>query len=134
MEYISHYDSPLGGITLAGDGQALTGLWFDGQKYFAAGLDPEHEERETLIEDCRFMREILSDNSELEAERARLMEELTAVGLRTQKLVDKKAEGKLTTKKFDARHASYVKKYNDLQAKLKAIADSEKRKRQQILR
>ena len=29
-----HYDSPLGGITLTGDGASLTGLWFDGQKHF----------------------------------------------------------------------------------------------------
>ncbi|MBO4656123.1 MAG: methylated-DNA--[protein]-cysteine S-methyltransferase [Bacteroidales bacterium] len=36
MTYIAHYDSPLGGITLASDGIALTGLWFDGQKHFAA--------------------------------------------------------------------------------------------------
>ena len=28
-EYLSHYDSPLGGITLVSDGEALTGLWFD---------------------------------------------------------------------------------------------------------
>ena len=33
--YTAHYDSPLGGITLASDGEALVGLWFDGQKYFA---------------------------------------------------------------------------------------------------
>ena len=46
MDYVSHYDSPLGGITLAGDGQALTGLWFDGQKYFAATLSGEREERD----------------------------------------------------------------------------------------
>ena len=45
MEYTRHYDSPLGGITLASDGEALTGLWFDGQKHFAATLDPEHKER-----------------------------------------------------------------------------------------
>ena len=45
MEYIHHYASPLGGITAASDGQALTGLWFDGQKYFAQGLDPVHEEK-----------------------------------------------------------------------------------------
>ena len=41
MEYIHHYDSPLGGITMASDGKALTGLWFDGQKYFAKGLDKD---------------------------------------------------------------------------------------------
>ncbi len=33
MEYTTHYDSPLGKLTLAGDGENLTGLWFDGQKY-----------------------------------------------------------------------------------------------------
>ena len=32
MKYAHHYEAPLGGITLARDGEALTGLWFDGQK------------------------------------------------------------------------------------------------------
>lgn len=45
MEYTHHYDSPLGGITLAGDGRALTGLWFDGQKYFADTLSTEYTEK-----------------------------------------------------------------------------------------
>ena len=45
MDYTCHYDSALGGITLASDGEALTGLWFDGQKYFADTLDAEHEEQ-----------------------------------------------------------------------------------------
>lgn len=45
MEYIHHYDSPLGGITEASDGEKLTGLWFDGQKYFADALDAEYEEK-----------------------------------------------------------------------------------------
>lgn len=31
--FIQHYDSPLGRILLGSDGTALTGLWFDGQKY-----------------------------------------------------------------------------------------------------
>lgn len=44
-DYTCHVDSPLGGITLAGDGEALTGLWFDGQKYFAETLRCRHEER-----------------------------------------------------------------------------------------
>jgi methylated-DNA-[protein]-cysteine S-methyltransferase len=38
MNYTAHYSSPIGGITLASDGAALTGLWFDGQKHFAATL------------------------------------------------------------------------------------------------
>lgn len=33
-----HYDSPLGGITIACNGIGLTGLWFDGQKYFEGAL------------------------------------------------------------------------------------------------
>lgn len=45
MGYKSHYDSPLGGITLASDGEALTGLWFDGQKYFGATLAEGCEQR-----------------------------------------------------------------------------------------
>ena len=45
MEYIHHYHSPLGGITMASDGEVLTGLWFDGQKYFAVTLAKEHEEK-----------------------------------------------------------------------------------------
>lgn len=49
MEYTYHYDSPLGGITLAANGAALTGLWFDGQKYFAYGLDKEHQEKELPV-------------------------------------------------------------------------------------
>ena len=38
MRYTSTYGSPLGDILLASDGRALTGLWFVGQKYEAAGL------------------------------------------------------------------------------------------------
>lgn len=38
MLYTCFYKSPLGSITMASDGTALTGLWFDGQKYFAEGL------------------------------------------------------------------------------------------------
>ncbi len=45
MEYTNEYSSPLGKIVLASDGHALTGLWFEGQKYFAAKLDREHEEK-----------------------------------------------------------------------------------------
>ena len=45
MQYISHYHSPLGDILLAADSAGLTGLWFEGQKYFALYLDKEHEEK-----------------------------------------------------------------------------------------
>ena len=45
MEYIHHYKSPLGMITMASDGDALIGLWFDGQKYYADCLDYQYEEK-----------------------------------------------------------------------------------------
>lgn len=49
MDYTARYSSPVGGITLASDGKALVGLWFNGQKYFADVLDPAHEERQDLV-------------------------------------------------------------------------------------
>ena len=41
MIYTFHYKSPLGSITLASNGESLTGLWFDGQKYFPHKLISE---------------------------------------------------------------------------------------------
>lgn len=49
MQYINRYISPIGNITMASDGEALTGLWFDGQKYFALSLDKEHEEKDLPV-------------------------------------------------------------------------------------
>ena len=46
MDYTHHYISPLGGITMASDGEYLTGLWFDSQKYFADTLHAQHEEKD----------------------------------------------------------------------------------------
>ncbi|MCI6497839.1 MAG: methylated-DNA--[protein]-cysteine S-methyltransferase [Lachnospiraceae bacterium] len=51
MTYTYHYNSPLGGITMASDGTALTGLWFDGQKYFADTVLEEHIEKSLPIFD-----------------------------------------------------------------------------------
>ena len=45
MTYIYHYNSPLGGITVSGNGSEITGLWFDGQKYFGTALAKEYEEK-----------------------------------------------------------------------------------------
>ena len=46
MDFTHHYSSPLGRITMASDGECLTGLWFDGQKYFADTLPAQHEEKD----------------------------------------------------------------------------------------
>ena len=49
MNFIHRYDSPLGSITIASDGKALIGLWFDRQKYFADTLDSEYEEKKLPV-------------------------------------------------------------------------------------
>ncbi len=49
MDFTYHYESPLGGITLASDGASLVGLWFDGQKHFADTLGEHHGPRELPI-------------------------------------------------------------------------------------
>lgn len=48
MDYISHYDSPLGRITMGSDGEALIGLWFDDQKLFGANLEKEQRQQDAL--------------------------------------------------------------------------------------
>ena len=48
MNFTAHYGSPLGSITLASDGANLTGLWFDGQKHYAATLEDEVLENHNL--------------------------------------------------------------------------------------
>lgn len=49
MTYIQKYNSPLGGITIASNGEALTGLWFDGQKYFGDTLSEQYRIKELPI-------------------------------------------------------------------------------------
>ena len=45
MIYTYKYNSPLGLITLASNGESLTGLWFDGQKYFGNTLPDNYREK-----------------------------------------------------------------------------------------
>ena len=49
MIYISTYLSPLGNILLAADDIGLTGLWFEGQKYFAQTLTRNYQTGSTPI-------------------------------------------------------------------------------------
>ncbi len=49
MQYIYHYASQLGGITLCSDGDALIGLWFDGDKYFGSTMTDKTEEKNLPI-------------------------------------------------------------------------------------
>ena len=49
MVYTCRYQSPMGDILLAADEIGLTGLWFEGQKYFAKTLSDEYISQETSI-------------------------------------------------------------------------------------
>lgn len=57
MDYKWHYDSPLGGITLASDGEALTGLWFEGQIFFADTMNEDAKEMKLpiFLETCHWL-------------------------------------------------------------------------------
>lgn len=48
MYYGTTYDSPLGELTIASDGDSLTGLWIQGQQYFLSTVQESMEERENL--------------------------------------------------------------------------------------
>lgn len=49
MIYVSRYKSQIGNILLASDEEGLTGLWFEGQKYFANTLPEDYVPQETKI-------------------------------------------------------------------------------------
>ena len=49
MQYTATYHSPLGEILLGADDIGLTGLWFDGEKFYAKSLDSEHEEKDIPV-------------------------------------------------------------------------------------
>ena len=43
MELITTCQTPLGPVTMACSQEGLTGLWFEGQKYFGLPLSPEYQ-------------------------------------------------------------------------------------------
>ena len=49
MIYTYHYQSPLGAITLSSNGTELTGLWFEGQKYYGDTLGKDYIEKDLPI-------------------------------------------------------------------------------------
>ena len=48
MYYATDHISPLGRVKLAADGEALTGLWLEGQKYFGGKVKEELMENDSL--------------------------------------------------------------------------------------
>ena len=51
MIYKTEFDSPLGRLHLASDGENLIGLWMEGQKYFQNGIKETIEEKQLEIFD-----------------------------------------------------------------------------------
>lgn len=51
MEYTCRIPSPVGQLTAASDGQNLTGLWLEGQKYYAATLENQTGTRDLPVFD-----------------------------------------------------------------------------------
>lgn len=49
MIYVNEYNSPVGRMIIADDGEKLVGVWFDGQKYFMAGVSGETVKKETPV-------------------------------------------------------------------------------------
>ena len=56
MQYLSHYDSPLGHILMAADEVGLTGLWLEGQKHYAKKLPRELQEV-CMVQDTAVLQE-----------------------------------------------------------------------------
>lgn len=54
MEYADTIKSPAGTLTVSSDGENITGLWIEGQKYFAPGLGDDVAEKSIpLFKDVR---------------------------------------------------------------------------------
>jgi methylated-DNA-[protein]-cysteine S-methyltransferase len=49
MNYTFEYNSPVGPLTVASDGESITGLWIKGQKYFAATLEAENSSMDSPV-------------------------------------------------------------------------------------
>jgi methylated-DNA-[protein]-cysteine S-methyltransferase len=49
LDYTFEYNSPIGILTIASDGESVTGLWIKGQKYFADSLDAENSARDLPV-------------------------------------------------------------------------------------
>lgn len=48
MNYLTHYPSPIGILTLASNGTALTGLWIENQVHFGSFLTGDETEQDNL--------------------------------------------------------------------------------------
>lgn len=48
MQFKTYFDSPVGKLLISSDGEYLTGLWIEKQKYYAKGLAQDAQRRDEL--------------------------------------------------------------------------------------
>lgn len=53
MKYYDIFQSPLGALTIASDGENITGLWIEGQKHFKLSADCVQSSAIAVIEDAK---------------------------------------------------------------------------------
>ena len=46
MQFKTYFDSPVGKLLISSDGEYLTGLWIEKQKYYAKGLAQDAQRRD----------------------------------------------------------------------------------------
>ena len=97
MTYTFHYDSPLGGITIASNGTGITGLWFDGQKYFGLTLPEHYEEKELpIFEETRRWLDIYFSGREPDFTPLLSMEKTMTYGEIADKIAEKKGVARMS--------------------------------------
>lgn len=52
--FTAEYSSPIGKLVLASDGDSITGLWMEGQRYFGSTLEEGAEERKLPVHEQAF--------------------------------------------------------------------------------
>jgi methylated-DNA-[protein]-cysteine S-methyltransferase len=52
MTYTFEYDSPVGLLSVIGDGEQITGLWLKGQKYFPVALEADNSAKALPVFEC----------------------------------------------------------------------------------
>ncbi len=67
MYYIMTYDSPVGKLTGASDGENIVGLWLEGQKHFGATVEGEmREEPLPVLDEARRWLDIYFSGNQLD--------------------------------------------------------------------
>lgn len=97
--YFTEYSSPLGRLTIASDGEYITGTWIEGQKYFASILpdDAERCDDIAVFDDARKWLDAYFNGSNPEITTLKLNPSGSEFAKRVWKLLEKIPYGKTAT-------------------------------------